>query len=828
MADTADLVAIQQRCEQAGAKLLLVGDPRQLAAVGAGGAYTDVVEHGITYQLAEVRRFSNQWERGASLALRDGDPAALDTYQRHGRLIDGGTADQAEAAAARGWLADTLAGRDSVLLVGSNTAAARASAALRAELVTLGRVAEQGVPLARQGTVAGVGDLVQARRNGWELIGHHGNTYAPINRETYRVTEVCDDGGLTVAPVRGRGPDGAEQLGETLTLPASYVAADLTLGYAGTVHAAQGRTTDTAHAVIAAGTDPAGAYVALTRGRDRNTAYAVTTAVPEDAPTGQANQVQARTARAVLGDIIGADDGQRADPERSALAELEHRTEAERSMPVHLDRLADEVARVTAGRTGGWLDRLATAGALRDDQRIALAADEAYGSVERLLRTAELAGHDPAVVLETAVRARTLDGALSPAQVLHSRIRDDLHGQLTPRLSNYADLLPADLPESHRVLLQERAEAADERRRELGERTAADAPQWAREALGPVPDDAVARAEWEHAAGWAAAHRELAGHTDDTEPLGPPPLAGLAEKHAAWHAAHAALDLPDGGGDENERTDGQLRVRVRAYEREETWAPRYVGHELDATEQDAHRARADAQMWAARADAATDPETAERLRADAAAAEAQAAVLAERAAQLEAADEARGAWYAATAATRDAAACARGVLEARGVDLDEPAEQVTAAEWLAEHRAEQAAEDPHREITDDAELHDLPREHAPADAADAAKPILETALPDVREVSAPDAGEHADPTLRHRVPTADETAGSVARAQDALAEIEARREADAAREAEDAEQATRREELTRWAEQDRAAEHDPVATDERDQGRDEPLTLQRG
>ena len=172
MADTPDLATIQQRCAQAGAKLLLTGDPRQLAAVGAGGTFADLAAHGVRYELAEVRRFTNQWERAASLRLRDGDPAALDAYQHHGRLLDGGTAEQAETAAGRAWLADTLAGRESLLLVSSNEAAARASAALRADLIALGRVAEVGVALGRagwQGTVAGVGDLVQARRNGWEL-----------------------------------------------------------------------------------------------------------------------------------------------------------------------------------------------------------------------------------------------------------------------------------------------------------------------------------------------------------------------------------------------------------------------------------------------------------------------------------------------------------------------------------------------------------------------------------------------------------------------------------------------------------------------------------
>jgi len=197
MAATGDLAEIVRRCAAVGVKLLLVGDPRQLAAVGPGGAMADIAARGVRYELTEVRRFSHEWEGAASLALRDADPGALATYQRHGRLEDGGTTEQAEAKAARAWLRDTLLGKESLLLVGSNASAARVSAALRVELVALGLVAEAGVALGKEGwegTVAGVGDLVQARLNGWDLIGLHGNTHAPINRGNYRVTGLRPDG----------------------------------------------------------------------------------------------------------------------------------------------------------------------------------------------------------------------------------------------------------------------------------------------------------------------------------------------------------------------------------------------------------------------------------------------------------------------------------------------------------------------------------------------------------------------------------------------------------------------------------------------------------
>ncbi|MDQ2707842.1 MAG: AAA family ATPase, partial [Actinomycetota bacterium] len=90
-ADTASLVAIHRRCQTAGVKLLLVGDPRQIGAVGPGGALVDIAERGITYELAEVRRFANAWEGPASLRLRDGDTSVLGEYAKHGRLVDAGT-----------------------------------------------------------------------------------------------------------------------------------------------------------------------------------------------------------------------------------------------------------------------------------------------------------------------------------------------------------------------------------------------------------------------------------------------------------------------------------------------------------------------------------------------------------------------------------------------------------------------------------------------------------------------------------------------------------------------------------------------------------------
>ena len=916
-AETGDLVAIRARCAAAGAKLLLVGDPKQLTAIGPGGAMADISEHGITYQLAEVRRFAHDWEGPASLRLREGDPGVLAEYSKRGRLVDGGTAEQAEAAASRAWLADTLTGRDSLLMVDSNAAAARTSAGLRAELVRLGRVTEQGVPLGEggdgsnladwRGTVAGVGDLVQARALAWHLRSFEDNTAAPVTRRTYRVTDTRPDGGLTVAPILERrtpdqGTDGegstgegstggadvegwnvwGERLGAPMQLPGTYVREHLSLGYASTKDAAQGRTVDTSHTVTRPGTDAAGLYVPATRGKYANTLYAVTRHLAPDAQTGETFAAAARTPEAVLSDALAA-----IREDRSATAEQAHTAHEARSVMTQVDRMADLIAHINAGRVAERLDQLAAGGHLTAHQRGQLAADDAFGSLERLLRTAELAGHDPDQVLRAAVEARSLDGADSPAQVLHHRITHALHGQLTPRVrGGAADLIPHHLrpdpahadadhadaahadasnadtagPVDKRAArLAQLAEAADTRRHELGAFTAQDPPAWALDALGPVPDSTepahvVARQDWEHRAGWAAAYRELVGHTDDHDPLGNAPGKGRVEHAVLFRAAHEALALVDTGAEEANLTDGALRARVRGYDRELTWAPRWVDDDLAATHHAHTRATTDATVWTARADAPdTTPADAQRLRAVAAHARAVAARLAEQLTQLEHADTARAKWFTHTAVTRDNAERARTELRARGVDPDHPVDQTTAAEWLALYRAEQADRERDQPITEydistvagrgedqarpgerpqEAELDPQHRDDTrterrpePADeeraAPDPAKPDpvehqadehteieparAETEVPDVRDTSTPDPTETTDPTERRRVPAVDGTTLAVQRAQASLAEITQRHTADTARADQDtadreAAETARREELTHWTE----------------------------
>jgi len=593
MADTPALAAIHAHVEEAGAKLLLVGDHRQLAAVGAAGGMDLLATAGTSYELVEARRFTHPWERDASLRLRTADETVLVEYHAQGRLLDGGALEQAEASAARSWLADTLAGQHSLLLVDTNEQAARLSAALRADLVRLGRVAEAGVPLGLQGTWAGVGDLIQARRNGWELASYDGNRRGPINRETYRVLETRDDGGLVVAPVLGHSPEG-ETLGDRMTLPGSYVTEHVALGYACTVHAAQGLTVDTAHAVITPNTGPEALYVGLSRGRHANTAHVTTRTVPTDSPPGAVQEAVHRSPAAVLAAALEA-----AEPERSALATATESAADATSVRTAAELFADGADLAATARTAAWLDALVDTSALTPKQRAQLAAEDAAHTLGRTLRRAELAGHDPRHVLRAAVTERGFDQARQLTNVLHHRIVNTW--PLDPVADTYTDWTPQVDDPQWRAYLDTLTRAADSRRQELAEAATLDPPDWALAALGHPPQDSDERDGWQTRVGTVAAHRELTGYDDPLEPLGPPPKAGQVEAYASWRAAWRALGRPDAERDELELSDGQLRMRVRALRREESWSPRYVGNELAGTRQAADTHRRTAALRAAEA-----------------------------------------------------------------------------------------------------------------------------------------------------------------------------------------------------------------------------------
>ncbi len=173
-----------------------------------------------------------------------------------------------------------------------------------------------------------------SRRNGRRL-GVSGTDWVK-NGDRWQVEAVRADGGLAVRHLASR---------LHATLPADYVAAHLELGYASTVHAAQGITTDVVHGIVTGAEDRQLLYTMLTRGRVENHAHLVlgsdeTRALPS--PTEE----RALTATEVLQGILARDGA-------AVSATTAQATGASPEAQLHdaVTRYADAVA-VAASRLG--------------------------------------------------------------------------------------------------------------------------------------------------------------------------------------------------------------------------------------------------------------------------------------------------------------------------------------------------------------------------------------------------------------------------------------------------------------------------------------------
>ncbi len=95
MVGTRRLAWLAEEAERAEAKLVLVGDDKQLAEIDAGGGFRGLAERLGAITLSENRRQVQGWEREALEAIREGRPSeALAAYQERGAVVIQATADQ--------------------------------------------------------------------------------------------------------------------------------------------------------------------------------------------------------------------------------------------------------------------------------------------------------------------------------------------------------------------------------------------------------------------------------------------------------------------------------------------------------------------------------------------------------------------------------------------------------------------------------------------------------------------------------------------------------------------------------------------------------------
>jgi len=250
------LARLFRHAAAAGGKLVLVGDPKQLPEIDAGGLFAALAaRHGYA-ELKENRRQRNRAERAAARDLRDGEvEKMLARLNRVGSLITDRTADGIRDQIVRDWHVAVRGGGDVVMLALHRSDVSDLNRRARDRLLAAGELGEPLVSISD--LEIAVGERVMTLRNNRRLGLLNGTV------------------GTVVGPAKG-GIVVQLQDGERRTVPLSYIeGGHLTHAYASTVHKSQGLTCDVA---LLLGDDTLFAeagYTGITRGRDRNQLYVV-------------------------------------------------------------------------------------------------------------------------------------------------------------------------------------------------------------------------------------------------------------------------------------------------------------------------------------------------------------------------------------------------------------------------------------------------------------------------------------------------------------------------------------------------------------------------
>ncbi len=200
------LCALLTIADEAGARVALVGDRHQLAAVGRGGVldhaarWADVVPidvihrfiHDVTDEHGRRRTVPDVEYADLTRAMRTGEQpeTVFDALTQRGQIRIHGDVTEVHREIADQVVADRKTGRTVAVVASTREQVSELNAVIREAMITGGMVDDTSTVTTRAGERIGIGDVIATRRNDRDLD--------VANRDTWTVTRVSRDGSLTV------------------------------------------------------------------------------------------------------------------------------------------------------------------------------------------------------------------------------------------------------------------------------------------------------------------------------------------------------------------------------------------------------------------------------------------------------------------------------------------------------------------------------------------------------------------------------------------------------------------------------------------------------
>jgi conjugative relaxase-like TrwC/TraI family protein len=522
MVGSRKLTRLLEHADQAQAKVVLVGDDRQLAAIDAGGGFRALRLRLGASELAENRRQQQAWEREALELVRSGlVEDAVAAYQAHDRVVAADSKPATTLALLQDWWAayqeaEGDSAQEVIVLAARRAEVDRLNTACQELLAARERLG--GERLQVEDRQLAVGDRVVCGHNAIGELGVANGSRGTI------VTLNPDARTLTI---RLDGTDGRE-----VVLPRSYLDGRgrgernrrVDLAYATTGHRAQGLTRGRALVRLTGTEDVNWLYVQLSRARQDTRLYAVVGPEPHgagelDLPDREQPDAYLQLAQALSragGQTLAIDTPTSPDLPRLSTGELR----AER------DRLRRQLDQAPRDRS----------------RELARATDHRQHAEQGL------AAHQQPAVCQPPGRLRFLrrDGGDQPArmpggltvatqQVNRAQDRERELRQHQQRRQGWLEA-NAQLGPQYRQVMRTLAW----QRRATGLAVEADRPDYVLEALGPAPESTRGRRAWRQAAAEIEQYRHAYQITDPDRALGPEPHDPA--QRAARQRARAAIE----------------------------------------------------------------------------------------------------------------------------------------------------------------------------------------------------------------------------------------------------------------------------------------------
>jgi conjugative relaxase-like TrwC/TraI family protein len=574
MVGSRKLARLFDHAQRAGAKVVLVGDDRQLAAVDAGGGFRALRLRLGASELSENRRQLQAWEREALELVRGGlVEEAVDAYRDHDRLVAAETKFELTLALVKDWwqAQRDAAGnpdREAVILAWQRGEVDRLNTICQQLMADHGRLGPERLQVGDRQLA--VGDRVVCGRNALQWLGVANGTRGTV-------TALDTDHRTLTLRVDG-------EQARQVTLPAWYLDGQqrwgwqpddtrptVDLAYATTGHKAQGLTRWRALVHLTGREDSNWLYVQLSRAKQATTIYTQVGPEPAVSEVDDLPERELPDGYQQLAQAIGRDGSQQLALDTTARLDL--RRLPARELRAERDRLVRLLAQAPKDQTR----RLAHATRRRQDadRDLATATARREAAAARVAELGRLGGLGHRREL---AQARQQHRLAETAEQLARRQADragtaELAARRAPQQrAGWLEAHP-DVAQLWRQVTRELA--WQQRARQVA--AEAQRPAWQERTLGPLPGSVGGRRAWRQAAAQLIAYRDRYGIRDPEQALGPEPKGGDLQQRRAWRACRNAIERLRARADPIRQSDRDQPTRTASSPLPQRGAERAAG-----------------------------------------------------------------------------------------------------------------------------------------------------------------------------------------------------------------------------------------------------------